>query len=165
MFFIPFPIVLIEVLIFSSFVYFYDFWTVLGYYLLPSPLGIVLFSMMGKSIVMSLQGAFNQGQIPGDKILHRGAILVGSVLLIIPMFLSRVLALLLILPIFRHISIFIFKTFIFKRLASSRFSFVRFNGGSGGSRGERDAEVVDITPIEITHNKIETEAPKKKDEV
>jgi UPF0716 protein FxsA len=179
MFFIPLPIVLIEVLIFATFVHFYNFWDVFLCYLLPSFLGTVMFSLMGRSMMLSLQGGFSGGHMPGDKMLHRGAILVGSILLIIPMFLSRVLALLLILPIFRHISIFIFKTFIFKRLAKSQFSFIRFGGGPGGFgrgpqgstfsfeqevRNERDAEVVDVTPIEITHTKIEAEAPKKKDD-
>lgn len=182
MFFIPLPIVLIEVLIFSTFVHFYGFWDVFLSYLLPTFLGAVLFSMIGRSMMMSLQGGFAQGQLPGDKMLHRGALLIGSILLVIPLFLSRVLALLLILPIFRHISILIFKKFIFKRLTKSQFSYVRFGGGAqggfGGFRGrpqepfpfeqevhtERDVEVVDVTPIEITHTKIEAEISKKKED-
>jgi UPF0716 family protein affecting phage T7 exclusion len=125
--------------------------------------------------------------MPGDKLLHRGAILIGSILLIVPMFLSRVLALFLILPLFRQISIFIFKTFIFKRLTKPPFSFSRFDGGRPGKfdgfegggfsrrpqapssfdqdfRAERDVEVVDVTPLEITHTKIEEEVPKRKED-
>ncbi|MGZ3745889.1 MAG: FxsA family protein, partial [Pseudobdellovibrionaceae bacterium] len=135
MFFIPFPLVLIEILIFSTFVHFYNFWDVFLCYLLPSFLGVMLFSMMGRNMMMFLQGGLAPGEMPGDKMLHRGAILLGSILLIIPLFLTRVLALFLILPILRHLSIFIFKTFLFKRLAKSQFSFIRFGRGAGNFGG------------------------------
>lgn len=184
MFFIPLPIVLIEILVFTTFVHFFDFWDVFLAYLLPSFLGAVLFSLTGRSMLMSLQGGMAQGQLPADRVLHKGAILLGSIMLIVPMFLSRVLAVFLILPIFRHVSIYIFKNFIFKRMKNSPFSFVQFGGfpgGAGGAGGfggggfqqgpryqryqgpfpfeeeprqERDVDAVDITPLEITHTKI-----------
>jgi UPF0716 protein FxsA len=179
-FFIPLPIVILEVLIFTTWVHFYDFWDVVLAYIVPSFIGTVLFSMTGRSMMMAMQTGFQQGQLPGDRVLHRMAILVGSILLIIPMFLTRVLALLLIIPGFRHLSIFIFKTYIFQRLAKSSFSFVRFGGSGGGfqARGfqrggfethsegpfeERDAEVVNVTPLEITHTKIVDDEKKKDD--
>lgn len=185
MFFIPLPILLIEILAFTTFVHFYNFWDVFLAYLLPSFAGAVLFSLTGRSIMMSLQGGLAQGQMPADRVLHRGAVLVGAILLIIPLFLSRVMALLLIIPGLRHLCIFIFKTYLFQRFAKSRFSFVRFGGfgagpgnagGDGGFqrggpfpyepevRHERDVEVVNVTPIEITHTKISEEAPKKKED-
>jgi len=167
MFFIPLPILLLELLIFTTFVHFYNFWDVFFAYLAPSFIGAVMFSLMGRSMLMSLQTGMNQGQLPGDRVLHKGALLLGSILLIIPLFLTRVFALFLILPIFRHISVFVFKTYIFKRMTRSPFSFVHFGGGFPGGGGfeqtyqsqseprqERDAEVVDVTPLEITHTKI-----------
>ncbi|WP_413289117.1 FxsA family protein [Bdellovibrio sp. HCB337] len=189
MFFIPLPIVILEVLAFTTFLHFFNFWDVFLGYLLPSFLGAVMFSLTGRSMMMAMQVGFAQGQLPGDRMLHRGAILLGSIFLIIPMFTTRVLAVFLILPLFRHLSVFIFKTYIFKRLSNSRFSFVRgFPGGFGGTqaggfggartysnrgpfpfeeeaRHERDAEVVNVTPLEITHTKIvDEETPKKKDD-
>lgn len=176
MFFIPLPLVLIEILAFTTFVHFYNFWDVFLAYLLPSFAGAVLFSLTGRSIMMSLQGGLVQGQMPADRVLHRGAVLVGAILLIIPSFSSRVLAVFLIIPGLRHLAIFIFKTYLFQRLAKSRFSFVKFGGGGGGfQRGgpfpfepqppqERDVEVVNVTPIEITHTKISEETPKKKED-
>jgi len=178
MFFIPLPIILIEILVFTTFVHFYNFWDVFFLYLAPSFLGAVLFSLTGRSIMMALQGGMAPGQLPADRVLHKGALLLGSILLIVPTFLSRVMAVFLILPIFRHLSIFIFKTFIFKRLKNSPFSFVQFGGMPGGGRfggaggpfqgaryqgpfpfeneprHERDVDAVDVTPIEITHTKI-----------
>lgn len=170
MFFIPLPIVLIELLVFTTFVHFFNFWDVFLAYLLPSFLGAVLFSLTSRIMMMSLQSGFSQGQLPGDRVLHKGALLLGSIMLIIPMFLSRVLAVFLILPIFRHLSVFIFKTYLFKRMKASSFSFVRFGGGFSGGGGfgqqpgpreERDVDVVNVTPLEITHTKIVEEDKKK----
>ena len=125
-----------------------------------------------------MKRGLTQGQLPADNVLHRGAVMLGSVFLMIPMFITRVFAVFLIVPLLRHLSIFIFKTFIFKRLAKSRFAFVRtgspfgFGGGFGGDFGrrgpgphedihqprqERDVEVVNIAPIEITDTKITEE--------
>jgi len=189
MFFLPLPYFILEILIFTTWVHFYDFWDVVLAYIVPSFIGTVLFSLTGRSMMMSMQAGFQQGQLPGNRVLHRGAILLGSIMLIIPLFLTRVLAVFLILPGLRHLSVFIFKAYIFKRIAQS--SFVRFGGGgqggpfnfggvfqsgdfrhyqSGGSppfeegpRHERDVEVVNVTPIEITHTKI-TDEEKKKDD-
>lgn len=188
MFFIPLPIVLIELLAFTTFVHFFNFWDVFLAYLMPSFLGAVLFSLTGRSMMMSMQSGFAQGQLPGDRVLHKGALLLGSIMLIIPMFLSRVLAVFLILPIFRHLSVFIFKTYLFKRMTASPFSFVRFGGGFPGAGGfgqqqggpqyrqyqgpfpfeegprhERDVEVVNVTPLEVTHTKIVDEEKKSDD--
>lgn len=177
MFFIPFPVIILEILIFTTFVHFFGFWDVFLAYSLPSLLGVLLFSMTGRSMLLAMQRGFAQGQLPGDNVLHRGAVMIGSIFLIIPLFLTRFVAVFLIVPVLRHLSIFIFKTFIFKRLAHSRFSFIRtagpFGFGSGGFRSggfgqsssefeepreaprqERDVEVVNVTPIQITHTKI-----------
>lgn len=190
MFFIPLPIVLIEILVFTTFVHFFDFWDVFFAYLAPSFLGAVLFSLTGRSMMMALQGGMAQGQMPADRVLHKGALLLGSILLIVPMFLTRVFAVFLILPIFRHLSIYIFKTFIFKRMKNSPFSFVQFGGGFPGGGGgfggaqqgpryqryqgpfpfdegprqERDVDAVDVTPIEITHTKISDGTQKSDDD-
>lgn len=178
MFFVPLPIVLLEILVFSTFVHFYNFWDVFLAYLLPSFAGAVLFSLTGRSIMLSLQGGLAQGKMPADRVLHRGAVLLGAILLMIPSFSSRVLAVILIIPGLRHLAIFIFKTYLFQRLTKNA-TFVRFGGfgaGPGSARGmggpfpfepsphhERDAEVVNVTPIEITHTKISDETKKNED--
>jgi UPF0716 protein FxsA len=175
MFFIPLPLVLLEVIIFSTFVHFYGFWDVFLAYFFPCLLGAVLFSMIGRSMMMSLQRGLSQGEMPADSVLHRGAMMLGSVFLMIPMFITRVFAVFLILPILRHLAIFIFKTFIFKRLAKSNFTFVKM-GGFGQSQGgfstdgfqqeprqERDVDAINVTPIEITHTKIEDKDDSKKE--
>jgi len=184
MFALPLPLVVLEVLIFSTFVHFYGFWDVFLAYFLPSVLGVLLLSFSGRNLVLSLQSSFSQGQLPSDNLLHRGAVLLGSLLLIIPMFTTRVFAVFLIVPLLRHLAVFIFKAFLFKRLAkSTHFTFIRTGGGGpfgfgGGFKTqsdfekgfsateerprEREAEVVDVTPIQITHSKIEDDKASKK---
>ena len=174
MFLLPFVFIILEVLAFTTITHFYDFWDILFIYAAPSFLGIIIFSMLGRKLVATLQGGMRPGQLPSDQILNGAAMLVGSVLLIVPLATPRLLAIFLIVPGFRHFSIFIFKTYLFKNISKSAFTFVKFGGaGAGGPFGggprrapsgfefprddrpqERDAEVVNVTPIEITHTKI-----------
>jgi UPF0716 family protein affecting phage T7 exclusion len=160
---LPLPILILEILVFTTGLHFYDFWDVFWAYTLPSVLGLMLFSMMGRSMLVGLQAGLQPGQLPADRVLHQVARIVGCVCLIVPLFSTRVLAVFLLLPGLRHLSLIFFKNFIFKRMSKVPFSFVRFGGnGSGFQRGpfgeeprhERDAEVVNVTPIEITHTKI-----------
>src|SRR5437868_11536220 len=138
------PYFLLEVLIFTTWVHFYDFWDVFLAYLAPSVLGFLLFSVIGRSLMFSLQADFQQGRLPGDRVLQRGAVLVGSILLIIPLFMTRVIALFLIIPGFRHLAVFVFKNYLFKRMPKASFSFQY----GPEPRHERDANVVNVTPIE-----------------
>ncbi|MBK9323107.1 MAG: FxsA family protein [Bdellovibrionaceae bacterium] len=157
MFVIPLPYFLLEIIIFSTWVHFYNFWDVFLLYLLPSLIGVLLFSVTGRKMLASVQAGFQQGKLPGDKVLHRGAILLGSLLLILPLFLTRIIGFILVIPGPRHLGIFIFKVYIFKRLSRASFAFVNFGtqppGSSYDPPFERDVSVVDVTPIEITHTK------------
>ena len=166
MFILPFVFIILEVLAFTTMTHFYDFWDTFFIYTTPSFLGFILFSMLGRRLVSTLQGGLQVGQLPSDSILNGGAMLAGSVLLIVPLFTPRLIAVFLIVPGFRHLSIFIFKTYIFKKISKNAFTFVRgpFNRGFEHPREspmERDAEVVNITPIEITHTKIDPDSESK----
>jgi len=157
-FFIPLPYFILEILIFTTWVHFYNFWDVFLIYMLPSLVGVLIFSVTGRKMLHSVQAGFQQGQLPADRVLHRGAILLGSLLLIVPLFLTRIIGLILVIPGPRHFGIFVFKAYIFKRISKSSFAFVNFGSQQAAGPGyeppyERDAEVVDVTPIEITHTK------------
>lgn len=185
--FLPLPYFLVEAAIFATWAHFYEFWDVVLAYIAPSFIGTVLFLLSGRSLLIGLQSQFTTGQLPDDRILHRGAILLGSLLLLPPLFIPRVVAILLILPVFRHISVLIFKTFLFKRMINNGFSFIRFSNGPAGGpftfrggfgnstsinpedfghqqqqRQERDVEVVNVTPLEITHTRIHEEKTETK---
>jgi UPF0716 protein FxsA len=172
MFFLPLPFVLAEVLIFTTWTHFYDFWDVFFAYMIPSFLGALMLASFGRNLMVTMQTAMVPGQMPGNAVLHQAARLAGAIALMVPLFLTRVLAVFLILPGLRHLSILFFKKVLFKKLAQSgKFSFVNFGGagfggqgfgqqqrpphssdGMGSERYERDATVVDITPIQVTHH-------------
>jgi len=156
MFFLPLFFIVLEVMAFTTFTHFYPFWDVFFFYVAPSLLGFIIFSMLGRRMVAVLQGGLQPGQLPSDRILHGAAMLVGSVLLLVPLFTPRVLAVLLLVPGLRHFSVFVFKTYIFQKISKNAFSFVRYagQGPRQSPRHERDAEVVNVTPIEVTHTKI-----------
>lgn len=177
MFFFTLPVVLIEILVFTTWTHFYEFWNVVFWYFAPSVLGALLLARSGQNMMGAFRGGFVPGQMPGNAFLHQASRVIGAIFLMIPLFLTRVLAVLLIVPGLRHLSIQFFKVYLFKRLSRSSFSFIKFGGpgaggpfggggfGGTGSRGpfggaggwepeerqERDATVVDITPLEITH--------------
>jgi UPF0716 protein FxsA len=179
MFFLPLPLVLAEILIFTTWVHFYDFWTVFLAYLAPSFLGALLLSQSGQHMARVLRNGVVPGQMPGNTLLHQGARFVGALCLIIPLFLTRVLAVFLIVPGLRHLSIRFFKAVLYQRLTKAGgFSFMKFGGGMpGGADGsqpgaagmppwneapqERDATVVDITPLEISHGPSKKEPTKE----
>jgi UPF0716 family protein affecting phage T7 exclusion len=184
MFFLILPFFLAEILIFTTFTHFFDFWEVLPFYFLPSLLGAIILSRTGRGLVMALQKGTAAGQVPGKAVLHQVAKVVGAICLLIPFFLPRVFAIFLIVPGLRHLSVQLMKSYAQKKAAKGgSFSFVRFGMGNGGPfrtssggpfgstsggpfgrqgpfghtsfediREERDATVVDITPLEITHS-------------
>lgn len=184
MLFIPFPLVIAEIIIFFLAVDRWGFLKTLGFYLLPCLLGFFIVATVGRLAIMTLQSAVMRGQLPASRILHSGAIFLSGLLFLIPSFSSRVLGLILFLPGLRHLAVWKFKAFVAKKIAkgASGFSF----GGAGGPFGfgmgnmggsgfryyeyrndgkgfeqttqERDvyeANVLDVTPLKIVHEKKE----------
>lgn len=190
---IPFPFVLAELLIFFWGVNQWGFFNTLGLYLAPCLLGFLIVSTVGRMAIMTLQSTVTRGQLPGNKILHSGAIFLSGLFFLIPSFFARIIGLVLLLPGLRHLAVWRIKLFMAKKMAqgSARvfnfggggpFGFGGFGTGSGGPGGfqyyefrndgtgftqtneevreEReitDVEVLDVTPLEITHEE------KKKD--
>ncbi len=179
---LPLPLFVAELLIFIMAVKSWGFLDTLGMYLMPSLLGFVILSLVKRVGFAQLQMSMMSGQKPEKSLLHSGAIFIGAILLIVPSFFTRVLAVILILPGLRHLMIWRFEKGLQKRMQSGAqggFSFggpFGFGGGAAGSGGgftyyqyrskntgegfaqdsaqERviDAEVLDVTPLEITHS-------------
>lgn len=195
---IPFPFIIAEFVIFYFAVQEWGFFNAVGIYLAPCILGMLILSTVGRMAMMTLQSTMTRGQVPGNKILHSGAIFISGILFCIPSFFTRVIALVLLLPGLRHLAVWRFKVFMAKQIARGSARVFNFGaggpfgfgtgmgsgpGGMGGmgqqgfryyefrndgtgfhdvseEREEREiqAEVVDVTPLEITHEE------KKKDE-
>lgn len=180
---IPFPFIVAEIVIFIAAIQHWGFWTTVGYYLLPCLLGIFIVSTIGRVAMMSLQSSVSRGQLPANKLLHSGALFVSGLLFLVPSFFTRVFAILLFLPGTRHFLVWRFKLMAAKKIAQGSANAFNFGGGpfgfgmgSGGGgfkyyqykagpngfeeeiREERDvtsADVLDVKPIEITHQKKE----------
>jgi UPF0716 protein FxsA len=133
MFFIPFPLVIAEFIIFWMAVQQWGFLNTLGLYLLPCVLGMFIMNVVGRIAIMGLQGQAMSGQIPANKMLHSGAIFVSGLLFLIPSFFSRVLAVILLLPGLRHLAVWWFKIYLAKKIAQGTAQ--AFNFGSGGPFG------------------------------
>jgi len=143
---IPFPFVLAELLIFFWGVNQWGFFNTLGLYLAPCLLGFLIVSTVGRMAIMTLQSTVTRGQLPGNKILHSGAIFLSGLFFMIPSFFARVIGLVLLLPGLRHLAVWRFKLFMAKKMAqgSARvfnfggggpFGFGGFGTGSGGPGG------------------------------
>ncbi|MFM6927421.1 MAG: FxsA family protein [Bdellovibrio sp.] len=191
---IPFPFVLAELLIFFWGVNQWGFFNTLGLYLAPCLLGFLIVTTVGRMAIMTLQSTVTKGQLPGNKILHSGAIFLSGLFFLIPSFFARIIGLVLLLPGLRHVAVWRFKLFMAKKMSQGSARVFNFGGGGPfgfggfgtGSRGpggfqyyefrndgtgftstseeevrqEReitDVEVVDVIPLEITHEE------KKKD--
>lgn len=179
MFLIPFPLLIAEVFIFMMAIKHWGFLNTLAAYLLPSLLGLVIISTVGRMAIMTLQSSVMRGQLPANKILHSGAVFLSGLFFLIPSFFTRLIAVILLLPGLRHLVIWRFKLLMAKKVAQgSAKAFGGFSFGKAGSnasggfryyefrnegtgiqddiqpsqeREVKDAEVLDVRPLEISH--------------
>lgn len=160
-----------ELYAFYKFIEAYSFVDALFFVIISALAGILVFRVLGKSTLSLMQRDLNQGRLPTAQILHRSIMIVGGILLIIPGFISSFAGFLCILPGTRHLIALYFKRLMKRGAFQSRVFMGGFGkpggfgagGGFGGgpysgrweeTRVERDAEVVDIEPLEITHKNI-----------
>lgn len=177
MFFIPFPFVIAEIVIFVFSVQHWGFLNTLGFYFLPSLLGVAIISTVGRFALLDLQAQMMKGDLPGSRILHSGAIFISGLLFLIPSFFSRVAAVVLFLPGLRHLAVWRFKSTMAQRMAQGARGFRFGNGGfqyyefrRGGTgfeepsreREVHEASVLDVTPLKVSHEaKKETDSDNK----
>lgn len=160
----------IEIFLFYKFSQIYSFWDAVLWVILVAFLGILIIKLQGKSTLLLLQKDLAQGKIPATQVMHRSFVILGGILLVIPGFLTDLMGLAAILPGTRHLMVAYLKNMISKgllrgRVFTSGFGFQTPDGGfqfrhmggfpppHGRRNEERDAQVVDIEPIEITHTK------------
>lgn len=178
MIFVPFPLVLAEILIFFFAVKQWGFLSTLGFYFLPCLLGLLIVSTVGRLALLSLQTSVMKGQLPANRLLHSAALFFSGLLFLIPSFFARVLAVVLFLPGLRHLAVWRFKLFMAKQIAKGAGTFTfggpfGFGAGSAGSgfkyyhyrgtpsgfedvsaeREVSETSVLDVTPLQVTHEK------------
>lgn len=115
--------------------------------------GILVVSWGGKSVLSKLQQNFREGQTPNSEILHRGLIVLGGFLLILPGILTDAVGLLMIIPGFRHLIILYLKGFITRGI--SRGTFKVFSFQNNNTHFERDAQVIEAEVLESSSKTID----------
>lgn len=156
MLFIPFPFVIAEIFIFFAAVQEWGFWNTFGIYFLPCILGYFIVTIMGQVTLLTLQTTVMKGQLPAARLMNSGALFLSGILFLIPSFFSRVFGIILLLPGLRHLAVWRFKKYLAKKIASGVKGFQFGNGGAGfkdvyREREVQEANVLDVTPLEITH--------------
>lgn len=167
----------LEIYAFYKFIEAYSFVDALLLVILSGFLGSMIIRLQGQATLGLLQTELAQGRIPKGQILHRALVMLGGFLLFLPGIISDILGVLCILPGSRHLIAWYLKTLIQRGAFRGRFFTSGFGKGFGGSfsgsfgnpfgtsgvdlsetsdlRVERDAQVIDIKPTEVTHSKKE----------
>ncbi len=160
----------LEIYAFYKFIEAYSFLDALFLVVLSAFLGNLIIRMQGKATLGMLQRDLLQGKNPTQKILHRSLVILGGFLLFLPGIISDVLGVLCILPGSRHVIAWYLKSAIARGVFRGKVFMSGFGSKYGAKFGakfgtttppfeseglsrERDAQVIDIQPSEITHSK------------
>lgn len=160
---LPFPLLLIEIGIFLLCSSHFGFGTTLLAYWLPTILLLPIAALFGRASAFTLQMRLMRGEAPGREMLNLALKSVGFVFIVLPFLTSRLLGLVLLFPPTRWIALAAGETWLARKMteAASRGTFRTFSFGAGFPRNgfpgadeprdERDAQVIDVTPLEIEH--------------
>lgn len=142
------------------------------FYFAPVFLGVLLISFWSRMGLVSIQTTLLQGQVPGKRLLHTAAIFLGGVCLVVPTMTTRLLAVALILPGFRHLLIWRFQAFVAQKIATGStqafsfmkggvggFKFYHFRSGDGVSENRESGmrnvtphqDILDVSAVRISH--------------
>ena len=161
----------LEIYTFYKFVEAYSFLDAVLLVILSGILGSMIIRLQGQATLGLLQTELAQGKIPKGQILHRALVMLGGFLLFLPGIISDVIGVLCILPGSRHVIAWYLKSLIQRGAFRGRVFTSGFGKGFGGSFGgafgnpgatsantsdlrvERDAQVIDIKPTQVTHSK------------
>jgi UPF0716 protein FxsA len=119
-------------------------------------LGLLIMMTQGRAALMQAQMSLAEGKMPGNAILHRGMIMFGGLLILVPGLLCKVAGFMLVFPGFRHISVWYFKWALAGKVANGSFRVFMSGGFPGGFQagGFRDVapshDVLDIK-AKVTH--------------
>lgn len=151
---LPFPILVFEIIAFWLFVDKFGFLDTLMAYFIPTLIGILLLSIIGKAAQLEIVAKIQRGQKPEKAMLGMLAQFIGAIALLPPFITARVVAIILLLPGMRHLALWATEKWLLSKF------FNKFSYGSNrpewasrysDSTTERDAQVIDITPDQITH--------------
>ena len=156
-FFFPF----LEIYLFYKAIAHFGFMDTALWVITAFALGMGLTATIGRSILLNVQVDLAQGKLPLRKAMHKALIVFAGFLFMIPGLGSDAIAVLLVLPGTRHLAVFYLdqKLKLAMATGSARFftagfgqrpqNFRRQSPFPEEARFERDAEIIDVTPINI----------------
>lgn len=162
---LPFPLLLIEIGIFLLCSSKFGFGTTLLWYWLPTFLLMPLAAFFGRTSFFALQMRVLRGEPPGKEMLNLALRSVGFGFVVLPFVSSRLLGVLLLFPPTRFMILVAAQSWLSKKMSqlANQTTFRTFSFGPGGFQTgggfpqnegpheERDAQVIDVTPLEIEH--------------
>ena len=125
------------------------FWMTLLIYFAPTFFGIPLVIFENQMNWASFRKQMASGQAPDQPLFKLMAGFFGSILLLVPSLICRLIAVLLLFPPTRLLIVFIGKNWFARKMMDGSFSF----RGPIGRNFERDARVIDIDAIKIASPK------------
>lgn len=141
-----------EVYAFYRFIDAYSFWDAVLLVMTSGLLGLTLLMIQGRASLNGLQASMAQGKVPANQLIHKAVMMLGALLILVPGIISDVIGVLCVLPISRHLIVMYLKVALAKGMLKGRVFVSGFGFPQPSSAPfERDATVVDVTPIEITH--------------
>lgn len=128
-----FPIwALLELLLFIKLVSVFGFLKIFALYTLPSFLGFFILTSYPQSLLGTLQSSMQKQKKPTTQMLHSLFIFISAVLFIIPSAITRIIGLILFLPILRHLVVFLLVWQWFRLSAHFLKRFQNFNFSQNG---------------------------------
>lgn len=171
--FVPLPLLLAEFLLFVMLASRIGFFPVVGAYLAPTLIGLLLLSFHSRTAMMALVRKMQQGHRPEGQLLSMAAKFLGALLFLPPLVSPRILGLLLLLPGTRHALVLFAQSWLAKKAAQGGARMYGF-GPRGGFRvdvdgfqdfrevrEERDADVIEVKALPITPRESNEEDPQK----
>lgn len=146
----------------------FSFWDVVLYFVTMGFFGSLLMRFLGAGTFQQVQAQIQSGKEPSQLLLHRGLMVFGAFLIMIPGVISDFLGLLCLFPGTRHFILWFGRAYLQKKFKAGHVKFYTSGAGFGGfSRGfsnssgapfgvrhERDAEVIDIQALESKSEKL-----------
>lgn len=131
----------------------FGFLNVVLYIFASGFIGLFLMFVLGQSAIRSVQGDLIKGQLPGNKILHRGIMFLGALFIFFPGIITDLIGVILLLPGLRHLIVFYFKFMMAKGLFKGNFKF--FYMGNSGIVNEREVRPFEPDVIDANFKRIE----------
>lgn len=121
---------ILELVIFIFAIQTIGFWWTMLAYIAPSFVGMILLSLQSREVMTKIQTANAEGANPSMDVLKSAAPIIGSILFIIPGFLTRALGFALLFPPLRWFLLFLSTFLFFRKFIKKGMLLLQFGNGA-----------------------------------